>query len=78
MKVFIEESKTDICRKGKWVTISASGKQTFKNLTTYLERTKITEEGDLFKFIFRGISKSKKSENLKGRTNPYPIPELEK
>ena len=72
IKIFIEESKTDIYRDGKWVTISASGKQTcpVKNLTTYLERTKITEEGDLFKFIFRGISKSKKSEKLKRKNKP--------
>ena len=68
---FIEESKTDVYRDGKWVTISGSGSELcpLRNLREYLERADIRGD-NLSQFIFRGIVKTKNGERLRKKNKP--------
>ena len=61
MKIFIEKSKTDICREGAWVYISRSHNMCpEKHLKDYLRLVNIDISSS--QYIFRGISKGKKSQ----------------
>ena len=63
VKIFIEESKTDIYRQGFWVHIA----QTFKStcplaiLSNYVRQAKFTDDSDLF--LFRALVFKRKSKN---------------
>ena len=69
VKVFIKKSKTEICREGMSVFISASSKIfPIKQLQFYLALAKIPKNSE--EFIFRGLSKGKK---FSLRTKNKPI-----
>ena len=60
MKIFIEKSKTDICRERAWVYISRSHKMCrMKHLEDYLRLVNINISSS--QYTFRAISKCKKS-----------------
>ena len=72
MKIFIEKSKTDIYRDGKWVFISASEDAYYcpeANLKRYFVMAKIdnplSEE-----YIFRAVSAGKKKDTLRACNKP--------
>ena len=62
MKIFIEKSKTDIYRERAWVYISRSHNMCpVKHLEDYLRLVNINISSSSRQYIFRAISKGKKS-----------------
>ena len=73
MKIFIEKSKTDIYRDGKWLYINACDSPCcpIKNLQRYFEKANIMDENSE-EFIIRAITvfKRKKAEKLRPKNKP--------
>ena len=68
MKIFIEKSKTDICREGTWVYISWSHNMCpVKHLEDYLRLVDINISSS--QYIFRAFSEGKKS-RLRRKNKP--------
>lgn len=74
MKIFLEKSKTDIYREGRWVLISSTDTKycPVKNLALYFHRTGI-QDIDSNEFIFRGITHFKKQKIDRLRVANKPI-----
>ena len=74
IKIFLESSKTDIYRDGRWIHIAGTNSQTcpMKNLKKYLDKAGLNTENeqDRNAYIFRALSSSKKSENLRVSNTP--------
>ena len=72
MKIFLESSKTDVYREGKWVQIAASASHLcpVTTLQQYLKMANITADGQRDQFIFRAITKTKTSAKLRKANRP--------
>ena len=73
MKIFLERSKTDVYRVGKWVFISATETRCCpcKNIQQYFDRAGLGDEQS-DEYIFRGVTKFSKQgfEQLKRQNKP--------
>lgn len=69
VKLFLEQSKTDVYREGRDVVISKTGNNTcpVAMLEHYMKLAKISENSD--EFIFRSLSYCSKSDTYKLRKN---------
>ena len=72
MKVFVEKSKCDQYREGRWVHIAASYKETcpVKNVKLYFEKADMIDDECHDLFIFRGVTKTKHYEKLRVMNKP--------
>lgn len=70
MKLFIEQSKTDVYREGSWVYIAKSRTSIcpVDNLGKYLSLANIKEDSE--EFIFRAITKTKTTQKLRKTNKP--------
>ena len=68
IKIFIEQSKTDLCREGKWVFIGSTGTLCcpVKMIKKYIKQAHIPDSSR--KYIFRGMSYFSKKKIHKLRT----------
>ena len=73
LRLFIEKSKTDICREGAWVYIAKTYNIAcpFTVLDTYIKKASFKENSD--KFLFRAISYFRTSNSHKLRPGNKPI-----
>ena len=75
VKIFLESSKTDVYRDGRWVHIagnSSSPTCPLLNLKRYLHKAGLNTEKEHHrdKYIFRALSSTKKSEKLRDTNKP--------
>ena len=72
LKIFLEASKTDCYREGKWVHIAANDSPTcpVKNLETYLQSAGLDLEIDRDAYIFRAVSTIKNGSKLRSINKP--------
>ena len=72
IKIFIEKSKCDVYRDGRWVHIAATGENTcpLKMLHLYFEHAHLHASTVPDTYIFRAITKSKTSEILRVKNTP--------
>ena len=72
LKIFLESSKTDCYRNGKWVHIAANESSTcpVKAIKNYIRLAELDLDKDGSMFLFRAISSTKTGEKLRRQNKP--------